>query len=70
MIEEALLRAFEGRAGGRLGLAVQRPGLAGHIGGLQSGVQVVVNALECARIGIVDADLLRCELVLDQLVIG
>ena len=35
VIEEALLGAFEGRAGGRLGLAVQRPGLAGDVGGLQ-----------------------------------
>ena len=34
MIEEALLGAFEGRAGGGLGLGVQRAGLAGDVGGL------------------------------------
>ena len=39
VIEEALLGALEGRAGGRLGLAVQRPGLAGDVGGLQGGVR-------------------------------
>ena len=68
VIEEALLGALEGRAGGRLGLAVQRPGLAGDVGGLQRGVQVVVDDLEGAGIGVVDADLLGRELVLDQLV--
>ena len=68
VIEEALLGALEGRAGGRLGLAVQRPGLAGDVGGLQRRVQVVVDDLEGARIGVVDADLLGRELVLDQLV--
>ena len=68
MIEEALLGAFEGRARGRLGLAVQRPGLAGDIGGLERRIQVVVDDLERGGIGVVDANLLGRELMLDQLV--
>ena len=47
---------------------VQRAGLAGDIGGLQRGIEIVVDDLEGARIGVVDADLLGGELVLDQLV--
>jgi hypothetical protein len=68
MIEEALLGALERRACGRLGLAVQRPDVAGDIGGLQRRVQVVVDDLEGARIGVIDANLLGRELVLDELV--
>ena len=68
VVEEALLRAFERRACGRFGPSVQRPGFAGDIGGLKCGVQVVVDDLECARIGIVDAHLLGSEPVLNQLV--
>ena len=68
MAEEALLGGFEGGAGGGLGLRVQRAGLAGDVRGLHRRVEVVVNDRERAGIGVVDADLLRRELVLDQLV--
>ena len=68
MIEEALLGAFEGGARGGLGLAVQRAALAGDVGGLHGGVEIVVNDLEGAGIGVVDADLFGRELVLDKLV--
>ena len=68
VVEEALLGALERRARRRLGLAVERPGLAGDIGGLQRGVEIVVDDLEGARIGVVDADLLGRELRARQLV--
>ena len=44
------------------------PRLAGDVGGLHRRVEVVVDDLERAGIGVVDADLLGRELVLDQLV--
>ncbi len=68
VIEEALLGAFEGRTGGRLGLAVQRAGFARDVGGFQRRGQVVVDDLEGAGIGVVDADLLGGEPVFDELV--
>jgi len=69
MIEEALLGALEGRARGRLGLAVERAALASDVGGLQRRIEIVMDDLEGARIGIVDAGLLVRELVLDELVL-
>ena len=69
MREEALLGGFEGRARGGLGLRVERAALAGDVGGLQGGVEIVVDDLEGAGIGVVDADLLGRERVLDQLVL-
>ncbi len=67
--EEPLLGGFEGRARGGLGLGVQRAALAGDVGGLQRRVEIVVDDLEGAGIGVVDADLLGRERVLDQLVL-
>ena len=68
MAEEALLGALEGRARRRLGVAVQRAGLAGDVGRLERGGQVVVDDLERVGIGIVDADLLVGQRVLEQVV--
>ena len=68
MAEEALLGALEGRPRGGLGLRVQRAGLAGDVGGLHRRVEIVVDDRERAGIGVVDADLLGRELMLDQLV--
>ncbi len=59
---------LESRARRRLGLRVEGTGLAGDIGGPQSGVEIVVDDLEGAGIGVVDADLLRGQLVLDEFV--
>jgi hypothetical protein len=49
-------------------LAVQRPGFARDVGGFERRGQVVVDDLEGAGIGVVDADLLGGEPVFDQLV--
>jgi len=68
VIQKALLGAFEGRPRGRFGLGVQGPGFSSHVGGLQCRIEIVVDDLEGARIGVVDADLLGTELVFDQLV--
>ena len=68
VIEEALLGALEGRARGGFGLRVQRAGFAGDVGRLQRRVEIVVDDREGAGIGVVDADLLVGELVLDQLI--
>ena len=46
---------FEGRARGGLGLGVERAGLAGDVGGAQRRVEIVVDDLEGAGIGVVDA---------------
>ncbi len=59
--EEALLGGLEGRARRGLRLGVERAALAGDVGGLQGGVEVVVDDLEGAGIGVVDADLLGRE---------
>jgi hypothetical protein len=69
MIEEALLGALEGRTCGRLGLGVQGPGFSSDVRRLQRGIEIVVDDLEGARIGVVDADLLRSELVFHQLIL-
>src|SRR3984957_20731557 len=68
MAEEALLGAFE--RGSRCGfrLTVQRPGLAGNVGGSHRSVEVVMDDAECARVGVIDTNLLGCELVFDKLV--
>src|SRR3546814_18820696 len=68
MAEEALLGGFECRASGRLGLPVQRAAVAGDVGGLHGGVEVVMDDGEGPGIGIVDAGLLGGEPLLDQLV--
>jgi hypothetical protein len=49
-------------------VAVQRPRRAGDVGGFQRGVEVIVDDLEGAGVGVADANLLGRELVLDQLV--
>src|SRR3546814_7827569 len=69
MAEEALLGGFECRASGRLGLTVQRAAVAGDVGGLHGGVEVVMDDGEGPGIGIVDAGLLGGEPMLDQLVL-
>src|SRR3546814_16816925 len=69
MAEEALLGGYECRARGRLGLTVQRAGVAGDVGGLHGGVEVVMDDGEGPGIGIVDAGLLGGEPMLDQLVL-
>ncbi len=69
MVEEPLLGRLEGRARRGLGLRVQRPGRGGDIGRLKRCGQIVVNDLERPGIGVVDADLLRSEGMLDQLVL-
>jgi len=69
MIEEALLVRFEGRARRGLGVAVVGAAVAAaDVGGLQRLVQVLVNDLEGVGIGVVDTDLFRGQLVLDDLV--
>ena len=68
MVEETLLGALEGRPRGGLGLRVQRARFAGDVGRFQRGVEIVVDDAERARIGVVDADLLVGEPVLDQLI--
>ena len=67
--EEALLGAFEGGSRGGFCLAVQRAGLAGDVGGPHRGVEVVMDDAERAGIGVVDANLLGRELVLDEFVL-
>ena len=69
MIEEALLVRFEGRA--RRGLGVPVVGaavVAGDVGGFERRIQVLVDDLKGIGIGVVDADLLRRQLVLDDVV--
>src|SRR3954465_5608855 len=69
MVEKALLVRFKGRAGGRLRMGVVGIAAgAGNVGGLERRLQVLVNDLERVGIGIVDRDLLRRELMLDDLV--
>jgi hypothetical protein len=64
--KKALLGTFEGRSRGRFGLAVQRAGLAGDVGGPHRGVEVVMDNAERAGVGVVEANLLGRELVLDE----
>ena len=67
MAEEALLCALEGREGGGLGVLVERRIYFHDAGGLQGLVDVVVDDLEGAGIGVVDAPLLGRERVLQDL---
>ena len=68
MAEEALLGAFEGRAGGGFRSGIQRAGCAGDVRRPHRRVEIVVNDREGAGIGVIDAPLRVGELVLDQLV--
>ncbi len=69
MIEEALLVRFEGRARRGLGVAVVGAAVrAGDVGGFERRGQVLVDDLKGVGIGVVDADLLGRQLVLDDLV--
>ena len=68
MSEEALLGGFECRACGGLRLGVQRACLAGDIGGPHRRVEIVVDDREGAGIGVIDADLLGGQPMLDELV--
>ena len=67
MAEEALLGALEGRQGGRLGVPVQRVLAIDDAGGLQRLLDVAVDDLEGAGIGVVDAPLFRRERVFEGL---
>ena len=68
MREEALLRGFEGRARGGLRLRIQCAVFTGDVGRLHRGIQIVMDDLEGAGIGVVNPDLLRRERVHDQLI--
>ena len=68
VIEEPLLGRLEGAARRGLGLGVEGAGRAGDVGGLHRRVQIVVNDLEGARIGVVDADLRRGQRMFEHLV--
>src|ERR1700761_6091011 len=69
MIEKTLFITFESRAGGGLGIAVVGAAvLAGDIGGFQRLIEISVNDLEGIGIGVVDANLLGCQLMLDDFV--
>ncbi len=68
MIEEPLFGALESRPCGGLGLRVQRARFAGDVGGLQRGVEIVVDDGKRAGVGVVDADLFVGEPVLKQLI--
>ena len=69
MIEKTLLVHFKSGAGGSPGVAVVGvAALAGDIGGFQRFIQIAMDNLEGVGIGVVDADLLRRELMLDDLV--
>ena len=68
MIEEALLVGFEGRARRGFGVAViGPPALAGDIGRLQGGGEIIVDDLEGRGVGVIDADLLLRKLMLQHL---
>src|SRR5258706_2835621 len=68
MPEEALFSAFEGGSRRGFCLTVQRPSLAGNVGGSHRSVEVVMDDAECASVGVIDTNLLGCELVFDKLV--
>jgi hypothetical protein len=68
VVEESLLGALESRARSGFRLRVQRARFAGDVGRSQRGVEVIVDDAERPRIGVVDADLLGGEPVLDQLI--
>ena len=67
VIEEPLLVGLEGGVRGGLGLAVERAPVARDVRGLQRGVEILMDDLEGAGIGVIDADLLGRELVLQHL---
>ena len=67
MAEEALLGALEGRERGRLGVPVQRVLAVDDAGGLERLLDVSVDDLEGAGIGVVDAPLFRRQLVFEDL---
>ena len=67
MAEEALLGALEGRERGRLGVPVQRVLAVDDSGGLQRLLDVPVDDLEGAGIGVVDAPLFRRQRVFEGL---
>ena len=68
MTEEALFRALESRARGGLGLSVERPLGSRDVGGFQRRVEIVVNDCERPGIGVVDADLLFTEAMLEHFI--
>jgi len=68
MAEEALLGGFERRAGGGLGLLVQRAVAAGDVGGLHRRIEIVMDDGEGLGVGVIDAPLFVGELVFNQLV--
>ena len=66
MAEEALLGALEGRERGGLRVAVERLPPVGHPRRLEGGLEVGVDHLERARVGVVDPALLRGQRVLED----
>ena len=68
VVEEALLRAFERRAGGGLGLGVERAGRRSDVGGGKGCIEVIVNDLEGGGIGIVDPYLLARQRVFEHVI--
>ena len=68
MVEEALLGAFERRARGRFGLAVERALDSGDVRGPECSVEIVVDDLERPCIGVIDALLLSRQRVLEQFI--
>src|SRR3546814_8917238 len=68
MVEEALLVGFEGRSRGSLGVAVQGAFGTGDVGRLERRLDVLVDDLEGIGVRIVDRDLLRRQVMLDDLV--
>ena len=67
MAEESLLGALEGGQGCRLGVPVQRVLAVHDAGGLERLLDVPVDDLEGAGIGVVDAPLFRRQLVFEDL---
>ena len=68
MTEEPLLGAFECRTRGRFRLTVQGAAIAGDVGGLHRGVEMVMDDGEGAGVRIVNAGLRGRKLLLDQFV--
>ena len=68
-MKKRCLFASKGRARGGLGVPVVGAAIgAGDVGGLERLGQVLMDDLEGIGIGVVDADLLRRETMLDDLV--
>ena len=70
MIEEALLRAFEAGSRSCLGSAVERAAfeIVDHVGELEGLFHILVNDGPGIGIGVVDADLMFSQIVLEDLV--